>query len=53
MKMQYALVSAIEMKITLARDAYSRPSITIRSHDLHANGIGGAVDEIASYHKRD
>jgi hypothetical protein len=41
--MKYALVSTIEMKITLARDAYSRPSIIIRSHDLHVDDIRGAV----------
>jgi hypothetical protein len=50
-KMQYALVFAIEMKITLTRDACSRPSITIKSHDLH--DIRRTVDEIASYHERD
>ncbi len=36
---QCTLVSAIEMKITLARDACSRLSVTIRSHDLHADDI--------------
>ncbi len=36
---QCALVSAIEMKIMLARHACSRLSVTIRSHDLHADDI--------------
>jgi len=47
------LTSVIEKKITLASDTYSRPPITIRSHDLHASNIKGAMGEIASYHKRD
>ncbi len=42
-----------EKKITLARDAYSRPPITIRSHDLHVGNVRRFVGEIASYHKRD
>ncbi len=51
--LQHALAFAIERKITLAGDAYSRPPITIRSHDLHASDIRGAMGEIASYHERD
>jgi hypothetical protein len=39
-------------KIALARDFCSRPSITIRSHDLHASKIRGVVGGITSYHKR-
>jgi hypothetical protein len=35
----------------LVRDACSRPPITIRSHDLHANNIRGAMGEIN--HERD
>jgi hypothetical protein len=34
-------------------DACFKPPITIRSHDLHAGDIRGAVGEIASYHDRD
>ncbi len=49
---QHALVSAIEMKIMLTRDACSRLSITIKSHNLHADDIRRAVDEIVSYHER-
>jgi hypothetical protein len=48
-----ALVFAIERKITLARDACSRPPITIKSHNLHACDIRGPMGEIVSYHKRD
>jgi hypothetical protein len=44
---------AIEMKITLTRDACSKSFITIRSHDLHVDDIRGAVDDIASYHEKD
>ncbi len=36
----------------MASDVYSRPPIIIRSHDLHACNIKGAVGEIASYHKK-
>ncbi len=49
---QRALVSIIGRKITQV-DACFGPSIFIRSHDLHACGIRGAVGEIASYHKKD
>jgi hypothetical protein len=34
-------------------DACSRPSIIIKSHDLHADNIKGPVSEITSYHERD
>jgi hypothetical protein len=50
---QHVLAFAIESKITLVDDACSRPSITIRSHNLHASDIKGVVGEIASYQKRD
>jgi hypothetical protein len=46
---QCALAFAIERKIALAGDVCSKPPITIRSHDLHAGHIRGAMDEIASY----
>jgi hypothetical protein len=39
--------------ITLVGDAYSRPPITIRSHDLHVGEIREAMGEIASYHEMD
>jgi hypothetical protein len=50
---QRALVFTIKRKITLARDVCSRPPITIKSHNLHACDIKGAVSEIVSSHKRD
>ncbi len=37
----------------LARDACSKPPISIKSHNLHASNIREAVGQIASYHKRD
>jgi hypothetical protein len=37
----------------LTGDACSRPPITIRSHNLHANDIRGDVGEITSYHEKD
>jgi hypothetical protein len=51
--LQHALTSIIERKITLMGDACSRPTITIKSHNLHASDIRGAMGEIASYHERD
>jgi len=51
--LQHVLTFAIEKKITLACDAFFRPPTTIKSHDLHASDIRGAMGEIASYHKRD
>jgi len=33
-------------------DAYSRPFISIKFHNLHANDIRKAVGEITSYHER-
>jgi hypothetical protein len=51
--LQHALVFAIERKIMLASDVCSRPPITIRSHDLHAGDIRGAVGKIDFYHERD
>jgi hypothetical protein len=50
---QRPLVSIIERKIVLAGDACFKPSITIRSHDLHASDIRRGVGEVASYHERD
>jgi hypothetical protein len=50
---QHALNSGIERKIVLTFDAYSRPAITIRCHNLHASDIRGAMGEITSYHERD
>jgi hypothetical protein len=37
----------------LAGDACCGPLIAIRSHDLYASDIRGAVSEIASYCERD
>ncbi len=37
----------------LANDAYSRPLIIIKSHNLHAGDIRGVVGEITSYHEKD
>jgi hypothetical protein len=50
---QRVLAFDIERKITSVRNAYSRPPITIRSHDLHPCDIREVVSEITSYHKRD
>jgi hypothetical protein len=50
---QCVLIFAIERKIALVGDACSRPPITIKSHDLHAGDIKGAMGETSSYHKRD
>jgi len=50
---QRALASTIKRRVRLASDAYSRPLTIIRSHDLHANNIKRAMNEIASYHERD
>ncbi len=50
---QHALTLAIEKMIMSTSDAYSRPPTTIRSHDLHVDGIRGAMGEITSYHMRD
>jgi hypothetical protein len=50
---QPALACTIKRKIALVGDACFRPSITIRSHDLHASDIRRAMGEIASSHERD
>ncbi len=50
---QRALTYAIKRKIALAKDAYSRPPIIIKFHNLHANDIREVVGEIVSYNKRD
>ncbi len=50
---QCALASTIEKKIVLANDAYFRPLIIIKFHDLHAGDIRRAAGEIVSYHDRD
>jgi len=39
---QRVLASTIERKIMLASDAYSRPPIIIKSHNLHVGDIKGA-----------
>ncbi len=50
---QRALASTIKRRVRLASDAYSRPPTIIKSHDLHADNIKRAMNEIASYHERD
>ncbi len=45
---QHALTVAIKRKIALGDDACSKPLIIIRSHDLRASDMKGAIDEIAS-----
>jgi hypothetical protein len=45
---QHALASIIERKIVLMGDAYSRPPIIMRFHNLHKSNIRGAMDEIVS-----
>ncbi len=47
--LQCVLASAIERKIVLMIDVWSKRPITIRSHNLHVDDIKGAVGEIASY----
>jgi hypothetical protein len=51
--LQHVLTFVIEMKIALMGHVCSKPPITIRFHDLHANDIKRAVDEIVSYHEKD
>jgi hypothetical protein len=51
--LQHVLIFTIKRKIVLTRNACSKPSITIRSRNLHANKIKKVMGEIASYHKRD
>ncbi len=46
--LQHALNSVIERKIALMVDACSRLAIIIRSHNLHASDIRGALGEITS-----
>ncbi len=36
----------------MARNACSRPPITLRSHYLHVGDIKGVVGKIASYHEK-
>jgi hypothetical protein len=50
---QHALTCAIEKKISLASDVCSKPSITIKFHDLHASDIRRVVGEMTSYHEKD
>jgi hypothetical protein len=51
--LQCVLPFAIERKIMLPCDVYSRPPITIKSHNLHAGDITRVVAKIAPYHERD
>jgi hypothetical protein len=50
--LQHVLTFVIERKIALARDACSRPPISLRSRNLHVGDIRRAVSEITSYHRR-
>jgi hypothetical protein len=50
---QHDLAFTIERKIVLVSDVYSKPPITIKSHDLFVGDIKGVVGEIVSYHKKD
>ncbi len=50
---QCALAFVIERKIALVGDACFKPSIIIKSHNLHVGNIRGVVGEIASYHEKD
>jgi len=50
--LQCVLEFVTERNITLTKYAYSKPPITIKSHDLHACDIRGAMGEIVSYHKK-
>jgi hypothetical protein len=49
---QHALAFAIERKIVLVGDAYFRPPIIFKFHDLHVGNIRGVVGEIISYRER-
>jgi len=50
---QCALTFVVRRKIALTSDVCFRPLITIKSHNLHACDIRGAMGETTSYHKRD
>jgi hypothetical protein len=50
--LQVVLASTIERKIAFASDACFRLPNTIKSHDLHASDIRGAMGKIASYHEK-
>jgi hypothetical protein len=47
------LAFAIKKKIVLVGGVCFRPPITVKSHDLHAGEIRGAMGEIVSYHEKD
>jgi len=49
---QHVLAFAIERKIALANDVYSKPPTIIRFHNLHVGDIKGAMGDIVSYHER-
>jgi hypothetical protein len=50
---QHVLASTIEKLIALVGDAYFRPPIIIRFHNLHAGDNRKVMGEITSSHKRD
>ncbi len=43
----------MERKILSLGNAYSKPSIIIKSPDLHIDDIREAVGEVPSYHEKD
>jgi hypothetical protein len=51
--LQRVLASVIKRKVALVGDVYSRPPITIKSHDLHVDYIREVMGEITSYHVKD
>jgi hypothetical protein len=46
-------MSVIEKKILSLENAYSKPSIIIKSPNLHIDNIREAVGEVPSYHEKD
>jgi hypothetical protein len=50
---QRALAFTIKRRIALVGNAWSKPLIASKFHDLHASNIKGVVGEIASYHNKD
>jgi hypothetical protein len=51
--LQCGLIFVIKKNIALASDVCSKPSITIRSHDLRVGDIRGTLGEIISYQEID
>jgi hypothetical protein len=51
--LQCALTFVVKKKIALTGDVCYRPLTIIKTHNLHASDIRGAISEIVSYHKKD